>query len=63
VEGVSDARARWLGREIEIRLAVELPPHLSLAEVHTITEAVDRAVHASVPDTRSITVLARPKSA
>jgi cation diffusion facilitator family transporter len=61
VEGVSDARARWLGREIEIRIAVELQPHLSLAEAHAITKEVRRRVQRDVPDIRSITVLPQPK--
>lgn len=62
VERVSDARARWLGREVEIRIAVELAPHLPLARVRTITDDVRRGVTGDVPDVRDVTVLAEPKA-
>jgi len=62
VERVTDARSRWLGREVEIRLAVELAPQLVLAEAQAITDEVGYGVRAEVPAVRDITVLTRPKS-
>ena len=44
VRDVGDVRARWLGREVEIRLLVRLAPHLSLAQAHDVAHRVQERV-------------------
>lgn len=59
VERVHDVRARWLGREVDLRLMVELPADLSLREVQTIADQVERGLQAEIQDVRDVTVFAR----
>ena len=58
VERVHDVRARWLGREVEIRLAIELAPDLSLREANAISDQVERGVRAVVQDICDLAVFA-----
>ena len=60
VQHVSDVRARWLGRQVEVRLSVLLAPHLRLNEASAICAQVEENVRADLPDTRDVVVLCRP---
>lgn len=59
VERVHDVRARWLGREVDLRLAIDVAPHLSLREVQTIADQVERDLQTEIQDVRDVTVFAR----
>ncbi len=56
---VGEVRARWLGREIEVRLAVELAPQLALREANAICAKIERDVRAEIEDVRDVIVLVR----
>src|SRR5262249_20603902 len=62
VFGASDVRVRWLGRELEARLTVQVPSGLSMGEAHELTHSVEEAVRASVPDIREVMVEPVPVS-
>lgn len=59
VTGVHDVRARWLGREVELRLGLQLAPDLRLREADQIAAAVRRALSAEIADIREVAVLWR----
>jgi cation diffusion facilitator family transporter len=63
VEAVSDVRARWLGREVEVRLAVMLAAHLPLSEASAICSQVERRVRSELPEARDVVVLCRSREA
>jgi cation diffusion facilitator family transporter len=63
VEKVSDVRARWLGREVEVRVSVELAPHLAHHDVRAICAQVDRAIRSELQDVRDTTILTHCGSA
>ena len=59
VTSVHDVRARWLGREVELRVGVQLSPDLGLREADKIAAAVRRALGAEIADIREVAVLSR----
>lgn len=59
VMGVDDVRARWLGREVEVRVGLRLPPDLRLRESDAIAAAVRQALNAQIADIRDISVHSR----
>lgn len=63
VEAVSDVRARWLGREVEVRMAVTLAPHLPLRDASAICSQVERRVRSELPEARDVVVLCRSRDA
>jgi cation diffusion facilitator family transporter len=63
VEHVTDVRARWLGREIEVRMSVLLAPHLPLRDASAICAQIEERVRAQVPETRDVVVLCRSREA
>lgn len=56
VRSVEDVRVRWLGREVEVRLLVRLPPDTSMAAAGEIASQVEAAIRAQVSDLREISV-------
>ncbi len=61
VEAVGDVRARWLGREVEVRLAITLAPHLALSDASDICSQVERRVRSDLPEVRDVVVLCRSR--
>lgn len=59
VERVDDVRARWLGREVDLQLKIEVGPDLSLREVQRISDQVESGLHAEIEDLRDVNVFAR----
>lgn len=59
VERVDDVRARWLGREIDLHLVVELAPDLALREVQKAADELERDLRAEIEDVRDVTVVTR----
>jgi len=59
VERVDDVRARWLGREVDLHLRIEVAPDLSLREVQRISDQVESGLQAEIQDLRDVTVFAR----
>jgi cation diffusion facilitator family transporter len=57
---VSDVRARWLGREIEARMLVRLPPTMTFGQAHEVAHRVQEAVRTQVPDVREVLVEPAP---
>lgn len=57
---VGDVRVRWLGRELEVRLLVRLPPDTPLAQAHDVAHEVRERVRAEVPDVREVLVEPAP---
>jgi divalent metal cation (Fe/Co/Zn/Cd) transporter len=60
VVGISDVRARWLGREIEARVLIRVPAAMSFAEIHDVAHRVRDAVRAQVLDVREVLVEPAP---
>lgn len=59
VTGVHDVRARWLGREVELRVGLQLAPDTSLRGADQVSEQVRHGLRAQIADIRDIAVLAR----
>ena len=57
VEKVHDVRARWLGREVEVRLAVVLAPQLTMSEASGISHRIEHQLREAIADLRDVTVL------
>lgn len=60
VIAVSEVRARWLGRDVEARVLIQLPATLTLAQAHDVAHRVQEAVRAGVPDVREVSVEPAP---
>jgi divalent metal cation (Fe/Co/Zn/Cd) transporter len=56
VDDVTDIRVRWLGREAEVRLIVQLPASLALTEAHEVAHRVQERVRTEVADVRDVMV-------
>ena len=63
VEGVHEARARWLGHKVHADLHVIVDPELSVAESHAIVERVQSALADRVPSFGEATVHVCPRPA
>jgi divalent metal cation (Fe/Co/Zn/Cd) transporter len=50
VQKVSDVRVRWLGRELEVRMVIQLPANTTLAQSHDVAHRVQETVRAEVSD-------------
>lgn len=50
---ISRVRARWLGHRLHAEISIEMEPHLTVAEVSSVTQAVRRAAR-SGPTSRRI---------
>jgi cation diffusion facilitator family transporter len=57
VEEVTDVRARWLGREVEVRVAVHLAPHLSMRDAKAICGEVELKLRNELEDVHDVVVL------
>ena len=57
---VTDVRVRWLGRQVEVRMIVRLPPTLPLTQAHDVAHRVQETVLKEVPDIREIMVEPAP---
>ena len=62
VEGVHEARARWLGHKVHADLHITVDRRLSVAESHAIAERVERALADHVPAFGGATVHVCPCS-
>jgi cation diffusion facilitator family transporter len=62
VQAVTDVRVRWLGREAEARVIVQLAPTLSLVQAHDVAHRVQERVRAEVSDVRDVMVEPAPAS-
>jgi len=51
-----DVRIRWIGRQLAVRLVVELPGELTLFEAHVVTQAVEATVYEVLPQASDIVV-------
>lgn len=60
VRDVTDVRVRWLGRQVEVRMIVRLPPTLPLTQAHDVAHRVQETVLKEVPDIREIMVEPAP---
>jgi cation diffusion facilitator family transporter len=60
VQGLSDLRVRWLGRELEVRMVIRLPAGLTLTQAHDVAHRVQETVLAKVPDVREVMVEPAP---
>jgi cation diffusion facilitator family transporter len=60
VRDVSDIRVRWLGRQVEVRMIVRLPPTLPLTQAHDVAHRVQEMVLKEVPDIREVMVEPAP---
>jgi len=60
VQGVTDLRVRWLGRELEIRMVVRLPAGMSLTQAHHVAHLVQDKVRSEVADVREVVVEPTP---
>jgi hypothetical protein len=60
VREAGDIRVRWLGREVEVRMIVWLPPTVTLTEAHEVAHRVQDRVTANVPDVRDVMVEPAP---
>lgn len=56
VIAVAGVETRWLGREVEARLRVQMPGDLDLSRAHELTHRVQDAVRDQVPDLRDVVV-------
>lgn len=56
---VEDVRARWLGRESEIRVRCDLSPELSMRQATEIADRVATEISRQMPDAREVVVLTR----
>lgn len=62
VQGVHQARARWLGHKVHADLHVTVDRRLSVAEAHTIVDRVQRALADHVPSFGDATIHVCPCS-
>lgn len=62
VEGVHEARARWLGHKVQADLHVTVDRRLSVAESHAIVERVQQALAEHVPSFGGATIHVCPCS-
>src|SRR5215204_7261643 len=62
VQGVHQARARWLGHKVHAELHVGVDPNMSVIESHAIVERVEQALADHVPAFGSATVHVCPCS-
>ncbi len=60
VQSVSDLRVRWLGRELEVRMVIQLPANMTLAQAHRAAHTVQDRVRAEVSDVREVMVEPAP---
>jgi len=60
VQGISDLRVRWLGRELEVRMVLRLPGGLTFTRAHDVAHRVLDAVLRAVPDVREVMVEPAP---
>ncbi len=60
VQKVSDLRVRWLGRELEVRMVIQLPAITTLAQAHDVAHSVQDRVRAEVSDVREVMVEPAP---
>jgi len=60
VQGVTDLRVRWLGRELEIRMVIHLPLGMTLMQAHDVAHLVQDKVRSDVPDVREVMVEPAP---
>src|SRR5712691_3378542 len=60
VQGVTDLRARWLGRELEIRMVGLLPAGMTLTQAHDLAHLVQDKVRSDVSDVREVMVEPAP---
>ncbi|MBI2773218.1 MAG: cation transporter [Chloroflexi bacterium] len=58
VTGVNDVRARWLGREVELRVGLQLAPEMSLRGADQVSEQVRQGLREQIADVRDIVVFA-----
>lgn len=56
VVGVDNVRARWLGREVEVRARVRVAADTAFSDVHDVTHRVEAAVRRQVADIREMVV-------
>ena len=60
VEGVSEARARWVGHELYLELNVTVPAHRSVEDGHAVATEVRHQLLHHVPHLTSVTVHVDP---
>jgi len=62
VEGVHEARARWLGHKVHADLHITVDPALSVAAAHDIVDGVQAALAAHLPALGGATVHVCPRA-
>lgn len=60
VHRVDEVRARWAGHQVMIEIAIQVAPHLTVAEGHQIAEAVRRELFHHIPRLADVLVHVNP---
>lgn len=60
VKAVTNLRVRWLGRQVEVRVRVHLPPTISFVEAHELSHQVEKTILEAIPDVREVAVESVP---
>jgi cation diffusion facilitator family transporter len=60
LSGISDVRARWLGRQPEIRLSIRADAHISLAQAHDLAHRAEDAIRSALPEAAEVTINVNP---